>query len=194
MQIVGKHEQGSKEWADARKGVIVASTIYRVMTASTKGLESLRVAIRHFRDTGLGGREFRSAATDWGKKYESQARASVEIQTGMWFDEVGLIVHDDFFYVGASPDGLELNLRVGLELKCPYNQSRHQDHKDKIATPYVWQCQAGMWVTGYDKWIFGSFDPRRLEFDDHTIIHEMPRSDRKIAMMEERIPWFWSTI
>ena len=175
--------------------MIGASEIHRIMTASTKTLVNLR---KEFRDMRAGQRErqFSTRSTEWGKRHEPRARANAEIHLRMDFEETGVVVHEELFYVGASPDGLNVEHQVGLELKCPHKPENHLAMLDKIPKPYLWQCQAGMWCTGFDLWIFGSFDPRRQDNDepDYLIIHEIPRSDRMIAQLEERIPWFWSTL
>ena len=200
MQIVGAHEQGTKEWKDARTGAIGASEIHRIMTAGTKALETLRKEFRQKRELGKE-RSFSSEATEWGKRYEKPARVCAEIDSGIDFQEVGLVVHDELFYVGASPDGLNFEQQVGLELKCPFKPQNHLAMVEKIPNPYIWQCQAGMWVTGYKRWLFASFDPRLSaetpapgEPPRDLIMHWIERSDRMVAQMEERIPWFWSTI
>lgn len=193
MRRIGEHEQGSKEWKDARVGSIGASSIHRIMTAGTGALDTLREEYR--RERALGEeRQFRSRALDWGKKHEPAARATVELATGIDFEETGLVVHDELFYVGASPDGLNVEQRVGLELKCPYRQGNHLKHFEKIPKPYLWQMQAGLWVTGFERWLFASFDPRLRAEGQDLAMHWIDRNDRMIEQLAERIPWFWSTL
>lgn len=194
MQLIGKHEQGSDEWKASRKASIGASSIHRIMTATTKGLVTLREEFKVARELGADERELSFAAIRWGRQYEPRARASVELDTGIEFTEVGLIVHDELFYVGASPDGLSFDHRVGLELKCPYRTKNHMAHQDKVPKPYLWQCMAGLWVTKFDRWLFASFDPRLQATTDHTFMHWIEPNDRMIAQLNERIPWFWSTL
>lgn len=166
------------------------------MTAGTKGLVTLRKEFKRARELGTTERELSGAAVKWGNKYEPRARAAVEIDLGIDFEETGLVIHDELFYVGASPDGLNVEQRVGLELKCPYRTENHLRHQGKISNAYSWQCQAGMWVTGFERWLFASFDPRLQAeaADNYLITHWIDRSDRMITQMEERIPWFWSTL
>jgi hypothetical protein len=132
----------------------------------------------------------------WGKDHEAQARASVEMTLMYDFEETGTLIHDELFYVGASPDGINRERKQGLELKCPWRQGIHISYiqRRKIPKIYIWQCQAGMFVTGYDSWIFASFDPRLLAEGNDTLIHTIDRSERMMAMMAERLPWFWGTI
>lgn len=193
MRVIGQHEQGTQEWKDARLGAIGASSIHRIMTAGTRGLATLQKEFKDARELGEQ-RELSSAAIRWGRQHEPRARASVEIDTGINFEQTGLIVHDDLFYVGASPDGLNTSLRVGLELKCPYRTLNHLAHLEKIPKSYLWQCQAGMWVTGFERWLFASFDPRLQDEDNYLILHWIERSERMISQMEERVKWFWSTL
>ena len=195
MQILGAHEQGTAEWKAARGGALNASQLFRVMSGR-RSLETVRKEIREFRRTG-DVKDIRSSrAMAWGKEHEAQARASVELTVGYEFEEVGMIVHDEHFFVSASPDGLNAERRQGLELKCPWRARIHMGYAERRRIPkiYLWQCQAGMYVTGFDSWLFGSFDPRELASGNDTIIHTIQRSEPMIAQMEERLPWFWSTI
>lgn len=196
MQILGAHEQGTAEWKAARGGALNASQLFRVMSGTSRGLETVRKEIRAFRQTGAIKDIHSSWAMDWGKQHEAQARASVELTVGYEFEEVGMIVHDVHFFVSASPDGLNIERQQGIELKCPWRQHIHMSYaaRSKIPKVYLWQCQAGMYVTGFDSWLFGSFDPRELASGNDTIIHTIERSEPMIRQMEERLPWFWGTI
>ncbi|TFH54282.1 MAG: hypothetical protein E4G89_00335 [Methanothrix sp.] len=195
-EIVGAHEQGSAAWKAARSGCLNASQLFRVMGGSTAGLDAVRKEIRVFRKTGKTKEIPANRAMTWGNDHEAQARSSVEMTLGYDFQQVGTIVHDDLFYVGASPDGLNYERKQGLELKCPWRGGIHISYvvRRKIPKVYLWQCQAGMFVTGFDSWIFASFDPRRLADGNDTLIHTIKRSETMIAMMEERLPWFWGTV
>ncbi len=194
-QVIG-HKQGSKEWHAARSGCLNASQLFRVMSGSSKSLDTVRKEILELRRTGEVRNIRSNRAMDWGKENEPRARASVELALGYDFQQVGTIIHDDHFFVGASPDGLNYERRQGLELKCPWRQGIHISYVERRRIPkvYLWQCQAGMFVTGFASWIFASFDPRLLAVGNDTLIHTIDRSDRMIAQMEERLPWFWSTI
>jgi len=190
-------KQGSEAWHAARGGMLTASMIYRVMSGTT-GLDRVRDEIRLWRKTGEAPPGFTSAATEWGKEHEGAARASAEIETGIPFKQTGMIVHPEYAYVGASPDGVNHERRCGLETKCPHNPDNHERYLDarSIPTMYRWQMQCGMWVTGYESWLFVSFDPRRLAAGDehHTILHWIPRNESLMRQLEERVTWFWSTI
>jgi len=190
------HEQGSKEWLAARAGVLNASQLYRVMSGTARGLDTVREEIREFRRTGEIKEIPPNHPMHWGKDHEGQARSSVEMILGYDFKEVGTIIHDDHFFIGASPDGLNQERRQGLEIKCPWRQHVHASYavRRKIPKPYLWQCQAGMFVTGFTSWIFASFDPRELASGNDTIIHTIERSERMIDLMSKRLPHFWSSI
>jgi putative phage-type endonuclease len=181
--------------------MLTASMIHRIM-GGTKGLDTVREEIRQWRKTGRAPRTFgddgSSPAMEWGKRYEEQARHNVELTSGQFFRACGSIVHDDFLYCSASPDGLADVHGIGLEIKCPYNAENHLRNVEARGIPkaYWWQMQFGMWITGYPRWLFASFDPRRLAAgqDLHTILHWQERSERTMRQFDERIPWFWSTI
>lgn len=201
MKRIGKFEQGSPEWHRARSGMVCGSQIHRIMTARPSTLETLREEIRRYRKHATSDdprqRErlpFTTRAMRWGNTHEAQARAVAEIELGRDFEETGLVIHDDHFYVGASPDGFCVATNEGLELKCPWTPANHDKMATKIPKPYRWQCHAGLWVTGADRWWFGSFDPRRLGTGQEIFLHRIERNDRMIAQMDERIPEFWESI
>ena len=199
MKALGKLEQGSLEWHRARSGMVCGSQIHRIMTARPSSLEKLREEIRRYRKFAADGNVDRlpwqgTKATRWGNQHEPQARATAEIELGLDFEETGHLIHDDHFYVGASPDGLCRPASAGLELKCPYIPDNHMKMAPRIPKPYRWQCHAGLWVSGLDMWWFGSFDPRKVGTDSAIFLHRIERNDRMIAKMEERIPEFWASI
>lgn len=171
--------------------------IHRLM-GGTRGLDSVREEIRQWRKTGVAPDGFSSAATDWGNQYEPQAFANAKIATGLDFQKVGLIVHPELGYIGASPDGIDDGSGIGLEIKCPHNPENHirMFLREKIPRAYIWQMQCGMWVTGFERWLFVSHDPRLLEAgeENHTVLHWIDRSEQMIRQMDQRTRAFWETI
>jgi hypothetical protein len=155
--------QGSEEWLEARRGILTASVVGKLLTPTLKvasndtsrGIVATLVAER------LTGVVEPSRITDdmWrGIEHEPHARDKYAAHNGVEVEEVGFITLDgNGWRLGYSPDGL-----VGddglLEIKCP----RAKTHlstviADQVPGHYMAQCQAGLFVTGR-KWIdFVSF-------------------------------------
>ena len=99
---------------------------------------------------------------EWGHENEDIARSIFEFETGKEVRQVGFIYKDDDQRAGISPDGLIVGEESGLEIKCPWDTKWHIDFilAKKIKPEYIEQCQFSMWVTGYKRWYFASYDPR----------------------------------
>tara|TARA_R100000544_G_C2225391_1_gene60315 strand:+ start:1265 stop:2038 length:774 start_codon:yes stop_codon:yes gene_type:complete len=99
---------------------------------------------------------------DWGHENEDIARSIFEFETGKEVRQVGFIYKDEDQRAGISPDGLVIGEDSGLEIKCPWDTKWHIDFilAEKIKPEYIEQCQFSMWVTGYKRWYFASYDPR----------------------------------
>lgn len=99
---------------------------------------------------------------DWGHENEEFARDIFAFQTGLEVKQVGFIYKDSEQRAGISPDGIIESELAGLEIKCPWDTKWHIDFilAEKIKPEYIEQCQFSMWVTGYKKWYFASYDPR----------------------------------
>jgi len=59
-----------------------------------------------------------NTATFWGQKYEQIASDIYSLIKGEDVMEFGLIIHDKYDWIGASPDGITPSGRM-LEIKCP---------------------------------------------------------------------------
>ena len=99
---------------------------------------------------------------EWGHENEDIARSILAFRLGVEIDEVGFIYKDEGKRAGISPDGIIKELSAGCEIKCPFDSRHHIDFllAEKIKPEYIEQCQFSMWVTGFDKWYFASYDPR----------------------------------
>ena len=157
--------QGTPEWFAARCGKVTASRLGDVLAKIKSGEAAVR---RNYRAqliseqlTGVPVESFSSAAMQWGKDIEPQARAAYEAVSGNIAMEVGFIPHQHLM-TGASPDGL-IEEDGGIEIKCP-NTATHIDTLLKGMSPeHLPQIQGAMWITGRQWWHFVSFDPRLPE-------------------------------
>jgi putative phage-type endonuclease len=158
-----KVEQGSPEWHDLRRGLVTASTVGRLLTASTikpasndesRGLTALLVSERI---TGWTEPTWANADMMRGVECEPIAR---DIYSAYYQQatETGFMVREeDGWTLGYSPDGL-----VGtdglIEIKAPRPKTHLQTIlSDAVPTYHLPQIQAGLLVTGR-KWLdFVSF-------------------------------------
>lgn len=157
-------EQGTIDWAEARRGLCTASRANDVLTPKKAALSSAafgyacellaeRLVPPHYwiSDDFAGTRAMLN-----GTNTEREARAYFEFVTGLTVAEVGLCVSDDGFF-GASPDGL-VGDDAGLELKCPLHKTQVKWLLNGgVPDEHRWQIHGGMIVTGRRHWWFMSY-------------------------------------
>lgn len=180
-------EQGSSEWAKARKGVATGSNADRIITPaegklSTRAYDyACELLASHLipphwwiEDDG-----FQSGAMQHGTRTESEARAYFELETGLTVRQVGFILADDG-RSGCSPDGVigeGESITELLELKCPQHktQVKYLD-KGELPLEYKPQVHWALAVTGANACHFMSYAqglPKlilRVVPDDYTAL------------------------
>ena len=149
-------EQRTPEWFKARAGMITGSRCAAIAkSTTTQTAQNLIDTLRWERRNGVCAPTYSNPAMERGTELEPLARKEYEIETLSVVDEVGFIVHPEYEFIGASPDGL-----VGddgmVEIKCPAETSAHlhQRHIDSghYAKYYKWQlvlqmaCADRAWV------------------------------------------------
>jgi hypothetical protein len=164
--------QGSPEWNAARVGIPSASVMDKIIT--TKGEVSksggkLMYQLAGERIIGRKEESYTNAAMERGIELEAEARALFSLTTGLDVDEVGLCYYDERRDRSASPDGLIVDRKEGLEIKCP-SLAVHVGYllSDKLPTDYFQQVQGSLYITGYDCWHFFSYYPGMKPF--HKIV------------------------
>ena len=157
-------EQGSEEWLTQRRGMVTASVVGQLITASTvkpahndtsRGLTATLTAERI---TGTTEPSWMNDDMMRGVMHEPVARDRYADHTGVKVRQVGFLVRDDWgFQIGASPDGL-IGDDGGLEIKCPRAKTHIQTiANDEMPRHYMAQVQACLLVSGRDWWDFVSF-------------------------------------
>ena len=157
--------QGSAGWLAQRAGHCTASRFKDVLAKLKNGGEAAerkkyRLQLVTERLTGQPCPSFENDAMRWGKETEPFARAAYETARGLMVDETGFVLHQDFTWVGGSPDGL-----VGddglIEIKCPFNSVVHVETMlGGMPSEHRAQVQGLLWIAGRDWADFISFDPR----------------------------------
>jgi len=118
MKVYKEIEQGSLEWHKIRYGKVGGSTSKQLHVKSDTLLNELvSCRLEPFDEDYEEG--FKSAAMERGNELEPEARAALEVATGLKFEQFGWLEMDKCEIMGISPDGLTADLKVGCELKCP---------------------------------------------------------------------------
>jgi putative phage-type endonuclease len=150
---VFEYEQRSEDWYAARRGVITASAVAKLLTPALKVADndtSRRLTTQLAAERITGWTEETAMTPDmWrGVDHEPYARDKYA-QHFAPVTDVGFMLYEaDNWRLGYSPDGL-VGVNGLLEIKCP----RPKTHvatilADEVPAQYVAQCQAGLLVSG----------------------------------------------
>lgn len=167
MKIYDDLEQGTEEWLEARRGILTASTIGKLITPKTMKVASndtARALIRALtaeRITGHIEPVFVSADMEFGQMIEPIARQMYAEWQNVEVREVGFITREiDGHMLGYSPDGL-----IGDDGLIEIKSRRQHIQLDTILTGNVpganmAQIQTGLLVTGRAWCDYLSFCPQ----------------------------------
>lgn len=198
-------EQRTTEWFIARKGKFTASEIYNLLTTSRKKDEVFGdTALTYIKEKvseylmnenvfiDMQTFAFSSTATRWGEQYEAEAREAYALLTGNEVEETGFIPYST--HSGGSPDGLVTDGRGLIEIKCPFNPSKHIEFmlmrkaEDllSISKQYYWQCMANLMFTNREYIDFVSYDPRMAGII-HMKVLRIEADPKALSLLQERI-------
>lgn len=154
--------QGTEEWLAARRGIVTASVVGRLLTPTLKVADNdtsraLTATLVAERITGITEPSYMNDDMMRGVMHEPIAR---DIYSGHYQQavECGFMRMDgDGWTLGMSPDGLVAD-EGGVEIKCP----RAKGHintilADKVPDHYMPQVQSALLVSGRKWWDFVSF-------------------------------------
>lgn len=118
-------KQRSKEWFAKRVGRVTGSNVGAILGLNPYKTadDVLREMVRAYH--GAESEFTGNVATEHGTFHEDGAQAEYEMETGNKVEECGLIVHPEYDWLAASPDGL-LSLGAVLEIKCPYGKRKDE--------------------------------------------------------------------
>jgi putative phage-type endonuclease len=149
----GELEQGTEAWLEARRGIVTASVVGKLITARTlkvasndesRGLTAQLVAERI---TGWSDPTYFNGDMQRGHDIEPIARDWYAERNGVKVDEIGFMVRDDWgFKIGYSPDGM-----VGtdglIEVKAPRAKTHLTTHlSGEVPAYHMAQIQCGLLV------------------------------------------------
>lgn len=167
-------EQGSEAWKLARLGKITASRLGDLMAKGQgKTRASYILELVAERLTGIPCGFEGNADTEFGNEQEPHARRAYEAVKAAFVQRVGFLPHPKFPTSGASPDGLVLEHRRGLELKSHRKPITHlKAIEGEIPRDHLYQCQWGMDCAGYEEWDYANwcpFMPEHLRLHVRTV-------------------------
>jgi hypothetical protein len=157
--------QGTPEWEEARCGRVTGSQAEWVMSkplasggeAAGKRDYRLQLAIERLTGKPMMS-DFQNKWTKHGTETEPLTRIYVEQRTGFIFEEFGFMRHKTKM-IGVSLDGAT-KWTAFCELKSPKPSTQVEYIRmGKLPAAYRWQVVHGMYVTGIDRCIFGSYCP-----------------------------------
>lgn len=175
-------EQRSEEWFAQRVGRITGSKIGAILGLSPFATpdDVLRDMVREYHGAE---KDFKgNIATEHGTRNEPNALADYVIETGNQVNEAPFVLHPDFDWLGASPDGYVGDDKL-IEIKCPFGKRHETD--DNAFLPiseqphYMAQMQYQMLCTGRFECDFYQWSPyaSKLEvvkFDPAYIEETLP--------------------
>lgn len=154
-------EQGTPDWFKARLGKWTASNFSKLLSPtgkiSTQSKDMVNKLVSELL-TGEYEETYKSDAMQRGNDLENDALEFVNFTHGYDFKAVGFA--DSELGYGASPDALDLDKKIGLELKCPIAKTQVKYLRAGVLpNEYFSQVQGSMLVTGYSEWVFCAYHP-----------------------------------
>jgi putative phage-type endonuclease len=114
-----QYEQRTPAWYEVRKGLMTASDAAGALgIPAFKGQRNVRKSLL---EQKVSGTFTGNHMTRWGQDNEDQVRERAMQAVGEIAYEVGLVVHPELPWLGASPDGVTNTGRL-IEIKCPYKR------------------------------------------------------------------------
>lgn len=181
-------EQGSLEWLMLRVGKPTASEFDNIISPTGKVrdgkmFDSYVASKLAEAWTGTPNADFNSWAMDQGHILEEEARPWLSLELGKSIEQVGFITTDDE-KVGCSPDGLIGD--IGVEIKSPQRTAQVKYLLEgKVPDEYKMQIHGGLFVTGFESWLFVSYS-RKLP----KLIIRIERDEKIQASIGEAIAAF----
>ena len=125
-RIQEKYDQGTDPWLKQRLGVLTASKSGQIAYGVSAQRDLMREEIRDFigAPSELQEKLKDNPDVQRGTDFEDTARFAYLDETGYTMETNSLYfhLHDEYDWIGASPDGIVIDEdgnRIGIEIKCP---------------------------------------------------------------------------
>lgn len=194
-------EQRSEEWYELRKARITGSKIGAILGLSPFATpeDVMRDMVRDYHGAE---KEFKgNIATEHGTRNEPNALADYIMETGAEVTEAPFVVHPEFDWLGASPDGYVGDDKL-IEIKCPFGKRHETDDGGFLSIDdqphYMAQMQFQMLCTGRFECDFYQWSPyasklETVKFDPAYIERNLPLLraffDRYLTEREPENAW-----
>ena len=158
---VSNVSQGSESWFKIKLGVLSASNANKIVAKKDSETRLTYMSELIAQVCTGESEEINSKYLEWGKNNEAGARSTYEFYSGLTIEQLPFVFKDDSFRDGCSPDGIIVNNKKGVEIKCPYNASNYIKFlcEDKIKTEYQWQVQFSMRSLDCESYDFCQYHP-----------------------------------
>lgn len=153
MKII-EVEQGSPEWLDWRKTVITATDCSAIM-GNNPWVTPYKCWQKKL---GLIEEQKSNAAMERGVRLEPEARTQFNERRGFPYMLPAVVESTEFEFLGASLDGISVDHKHILEIKCGGIKLHTQAQGGIIPDYYMDQMQHQLLVTRAEKCFYYSFD------------------------------------
>lgn len=158
--------QKTEEWYKTRHNQITASNLYKIFDSVCVQNELIYEKCKPYVNTNSIHTNTESSL-NWGNKYEAVSIMIYEDIYATKIDSVGCIPHDTYPFIGASPDGINVeptSKRYGRLLEIKNVKSRKID--GVVSKPYWVQTQIQMEVCNLNECDF--LETKFIEYDNYN--------------------------
>ncbi len=171
-----QYEQRTPAWYEVRKGLMTASDAAGALgIPAYSGQRNVRESLLKQK---VSGSFTGNHMTRWGQEHEDEVRDRAMAVLGEHAYEVGLVVHPELTWLGASPDGVTNTGRL-IEIKCPY---KRKPIPHDVPHHYWPQIQVQLECTDLDECYFVQWQPAHLASDNEEVF--------SITVVERDRAWF----
>lgn len=178
----------------ARVGKFTGSEVWKLMGAKGLGKTGETYIYEKVAEflTGVPVKpEFQAASTQWGIDHESEAKDYFKAATGLTIINSETLENSQ---IAGTPDGIIKGNKIGFEIKCPFNSGNHLKNllmsKEldllDLHPEYYWQIVSYMWLTGFTKWKFCSYDPR-FKDEKRMLILNIELIPEHLTLLQNRV-------
>lgn len=168
-----QYEQRTEAWYEVRKGLMTASDASGAL--GIPAFKSQRNPRQSLLEQKVSGSFTGNHMTRWGQDNEDQVRERAMQALGEVAWEVGLIIHPELEWLGASPDGVTSSGKL-IEIKCPY---KRVPEPQVVPHHYYPQIQVQLECTGLDSCYFIQWQPESLNGDKEIFCITTVERDRQ---------------
>jgi putative phage-type endonuclease len=180
--------QGSDDWRAFReKGIGASDASCLVGKNPWKNMEKL------YLEKTMGVIPFSNAAMDRGIDLEPKAREEMEKRLGIKLLPL-CAIHDEFDFIRASFDGINIEKKTLIEIKCPGPKDHAEAVNGRVPPKYKYQLQWQLLITGYEIMTYVSFDGEKSELVDVPADPELQKhlivkaKDFWQAVLDKKLP------